>query len=333
MEPINRCPSTLAEGFDTYSPAAIRKLFSGRKTSHIMDFSVQDEGFASEIARNVGHMSLSGVHDKLSAVWSEGKVMLAPEGMSGTYILKPIPTDRSLRYRNMMPANEHLTMQIAEQVYGISTAANGLIFLSDDTPAYLAKRFDVAADGRRIKQEDFASLLGLTVESNGNDFKYKGSYLEMASVIRQVLPAWPVELAKFFRLVVFNYIFGNGDAHLKNFSVQQTEADDYILAPAYDLINSSLHVADGDFALEEGILSETERSDTYRRSGHPCREDFATFGRIIGLNETVVNKILIPFSARQEGVYRLTDRSFLDKRMQRMYLRSYEERMNRFLRG
>lgn len=332
MTEIRNCPGTLAEGYMTYSPTAVRRLFDGHRTSHVMDFDYDDEANAPEIALNVGRMSLSGAQEKLSAVWEKGKIILTPEGRQGTYILKPIPSDRSLRYRQMMPANEHLTMQIARQVYGILTAENGLIFFADGKPAYLTKRFDITANGSKIFQEDFASLIGRTEQTAGRDFKYKGSYADIAAKIRELLPAWQVEMAKFFRLVVFNYLFGNGDAHLKNFSVHQTPAGDYILTPAYDLINSFLHVGDTDFALDEGILPEAARSDVYSRTGHPCKTDFITFGHSIGLNDKQIERILTPLAEGQDKVYELTGRSFLDERLQRMYLRSYEERLQRFQR-
>ena len=323
------CPGTLAAGYSTYSQTAIRRLFDSKRVHHQMDFDYDSDMAAPQIARNIGHISLSGAQEKLSVVVENGRVVLTPEGVQGTYILKPIPSDRSLRYRNMMPANEHLTMQIARQVYNISTAENGLIFFGDGQPAYLTKRFDMAADGRKIKQEDFASILGRTEENSGREFKYQGSYADIAAKIRELLPAWQIEIARFFRLVVFNYLFANGDAHLKNFSVQQTADGDYILTPAYDLINSHLHIDDTDFALNGGLLPQAEWSDVYIRTGHPCAGDFRHFGIKIGMAQKQIDKIMGLFTTRKDEVAELTGRSFLDERLRRMYLRSYDERLSR----
>ena len=78
-----------------------------------------------------------------------------------------------------MPANEHLSMQIARQVFGIETAENCLVFFKNGDPAYITKRFDVQEDGTKWAIEDFASLAGRTPQTHGTDFKYSGSYLEL----------------------------------------------------------------------------------------------------------------------------------------------------------
>ena len=137
-------------------------------------------------------------------------------------------------------------------------------------------------------------------------------------------------MAGFFRLVVFNYLFANGDAHLKNFSVQQTPDGDYRFAPAYDLLNSHLHVDDSDFALSEGLMPRSEWSDTYKRTGHPCATDFRRFGRLASLNERQIDKAIAPFCLRQSEVAELTARSFLDEKLKRMYMQCYHERLSRF---
>lgn len=330
---IKNCPGTLAKGYPTYSSSAVRRLFDGQRVSPFLDFDYDSDATAQLIARSVGRISLSGAQEKLSAVINNGRIELTPEGQHGTYIIKPIPSDRSLRYRNMMPANEHLTMQIARQVYNLPTAENGLIFFADGQPAYITKRFDIAPDGSRIKQEDFASLLSRTEENAGKDFKYKGSYLDIAAKIRELIPAWQVEMVYFYRLVLFNYLFANGDAHLKNFSVQQTPQGDYMLAPAYDLINSQLHIDDTDFALSDGLLPPNEWSETYTRTGHPCVADFRFFGQKIKLNDKLIDKILGLFTTeRDPKIIQLTEQSFLDDRLKRMYLRSYDERLHRLKR-
>lgn len=327
---VTNCPGTLSPGYRTYSPRAAARLFDGKRVSHMLDFAYDGDEAAALIAGNVGRISLSGVQEKLSATLKDGKVILTPSGEKGTYILKPVPSNRSLRYRRFMPANEHLTMQIARQVYDIPTAENGMIFFADGEPAYITRRFDVGADGSGIKQDDFASLVGRTAENAGGDFKYRGSYLDIAAKIRELLPAWQVEMAGFFRLVVFNYLFANGDAHLKNFSVQQTPDGDYRLAPAYDLLNSHLHVDDSDFALSEGLMPRPEWSDTYERTGHPCATDFRRFGLLAGLNEKQIDKAIMPFCLWQGEVAELTARSFLDEKLKRMYMQSYHERLSRF---
>lgn len=331
MRTINVCPGTLVTGFDTYSPLCLRKVFDGRKVSHFLDFSYRDN--QAEITSAINRISISGVQEKLSAIVRKGKIQLTPQGESGRYIIKPVPDYRHLRFRNNIPANEHLTMQIANQVYKIRTAENALVFFADGDIAYITRRFDFAPDGSKILQDDFASLAGKTENNHGKDFKYTGSYEDAALLIRKNVAAWQVEMTKFFTLVVFNYMFSNGDAHLKNFSLQATNGGDYVLTPAYDLLNTSIHVDDGDFALQNGLIPESEYSEIYSRSGHPCKDDFITFGHIIGVLPQKIMSIIKMFSAEQPKVYELIENSFLDEKVKRMYKQSYLERLRRFQRS
>lgn len=331
MKNITCCPSTLTDGFHTYSPTAIKRLFQGKKASHIMDFNYDDEQYAV-IVENTSRISVSGVQEKLSAVLENGKVRLAGDGEQGRFIIKPAPDNKALRDRKQIPANEHLTMQIARQVYNIATAENGMIFFADGTPAYITRRFDIREDGTKILQEDFASLIGKTSETHGQDFKYTGSYKDIAQVIRQYVPAWMVETGKFFERVVFNYAFSNGDAHLKNFSLQVSKDGDYLLSPAYDLMNTSLHTRDEDFALEGGLSDTLEKSDIYEQKGHPCREDFVRFGKEMGLTDKMIKKCLAPFLIEQPQVLTLIANSFLEEKQKRMYVTSYHERLRRLQR-
>ena len=120
--------------------------------------------------------------------------------------------------------------------------------------------------------------------------------------------------------------------HLKNLSLQQTRSGDYIMTPAYDLLNTSLHINDGDFALQEGLMPKEAHSDIYLNTGHPCRDDFAEFGRRIGVLPKRIDAIIELFATEQPMVYELIERSFLDDRTKRMYKRSYKERLHRFQR-
>ena len=328
---IKNCPGTLTQGYETYSPTALRRMFDNRKVSHLLDFS-NDSCSRGLIDDNIGRISISGAQEKLSAIVSKGKVCLSPEGIQSRYIIKPAPEDKRLSYRDQLPANEHLTMQIARQVYGIMIAENALIFFQNGEPAYITKRFDINPDNTKKKQEDFASLMKKTSETHGKHFKYTGSYADMGALMQKYVAAWKVETGKFFRLILFNYLFGNGDAHLKNFSLQQSVNSDYVLSPAYDLLNTSLHIQDTDFALEEGLFGEAFHSEIYLQKGHPCQDDFIVFGKMIGVPDVLIQKIMTDFLDRKPLVYDLTERSFLNKKLKRRYIRSYEERLMRLSR-
>jgi serine/threonine-protein kinase HipA len=328
METLNVCPSTLAEGFNTYSPAARKLLFDGRDVSHILGFdSPNHEGAdTEEYARHVGRISLSGVQPKASLVLNAENQLVRPiDGQRGQYILKPAPSSYSLLERKYCPANEHLSMQIASQVYHIETAANALCFFRDGEAAYLTRRFDVTPNGGKYQQEDLASLGGLTKANGGSDYKYSNlSYEECAEIIRRYTKAAPVEVLKFFRIVVFNYLILNDDAHLKNFSLINRGNGEYHLTPAYDLINTSLHLYEPRiFALDKGLFREgMQFTDTHTVS----RQDFEEFGRRIGLASRLVKRELDFFATEHPLAQDLISHSFLPEQLQRNYRLSFNYR-------
>lgn len=328
MEALNICPSTLQEGFSTYSPAARKLLFDGRDVSHILNFDSpnNDEADNEEFLKNVGRISLSGVQPKASLVVNtENRLAKPAENERGTYILKPAPTSYALLDRKYCPANEHLTMQLASQVYHIETAANGICFFRDGETAYLCRRFDVGLKGEKYSQEDFASLAGLTNANGGSDYKYSHlSYEDCADIIRRYVKAAPVEILKFFRLVVFNYLTLNDDAHLKNFSLINRGDGEYHLTPAYDLINTSLHLRQPRiFALDKGLFKEGMHLTDTRTVR---RKDFEVFGHRIGLPDRLVKRELDAFAKEQPLAKELIDRSFLSDSLKLRYWLSYNYR-------
>jgi serine/threonine-protein kinase HipA len=325
---IDKCPGTLAEGFTTYSPSCLRNLFNGKKVSHVLSYNTpqQNEEVAEQFIANRKRISISGVQEKLSFILEKNQLLLTVEGEKGTYILKPIPRD--LKKIDQVPANEHLTMQIAKQVYGLNTAANAMIFFKDGSPAYITKRFDVKEDGSKWGKEDFATLAGKTKDNAGANFKYEYSYEEIGLLIQKYVPAWRVEIEKFFSLVVFNFLFSNGDAHLKNFSLLESSHGDYLLSPAYDLINTRLHVDDTDFALSKGLFADNFKSGQYKKINHPSKIDFIEFAKRIGVKESRVEKLLSPFLERQPFMETLLNRSFLSEPNKRGYLQMYNTKQN-----
>lgn len=160
LNELKYCPGTLAEGFSSYSSGCLRNLFNGKKVSHILPYDPpqQSEEVAEQFMENRKRISISGVQEKLSFTLEKNQLRLTKEGEQGTYILKPIPRD--LKRIDQVPANEHVTMQIAKQVYGLNTAECAMIFFRDGSPAYITKRFDVKDDGSKLGKEDFASLAG-----------------------------------------------------------------------------------------------------------------------------------------------------------------------------
>ncbi len=205
LHEIKYCPGTLAEGFSTYSITCLRRVFQSKKVSHILPYAspqASDE-VAEKFIENRKRISISGVQEKLSFLLDKNKLRLTREGEQGTYILKPIPRD--IKNVDQVPANEHLTMQIARQVYGLQTAENALIFFNNGDHAYIAKRFDVKDDGVKWGKEDFATLAGKTEENAGTNFKYDFNYEVMAGLLERYISAYHIELEKLSSLIVFKW--------------------------------------------------------------------------------------------------------------------------------
>lgn len=330
MIEIKNCPSSLQEGFTTYSPKAAKKLFGVAKVNPLLGFDIDEFRNVGEIADAMHRISVSGVQEKFPAIITVGEIGIAGENERSTHILKPAPWDKTLRDRKQIPANEHLTMQIASQIYGIQTAANGLCFTAKGQPVYITRRFDIMPDGTKLPMEDFASVIGKNEQTAGLQFKYNGCYEDIAKAIKANVAAWMVDMERFFELVVFNYIYANGDAHLKNFSLI-LRGQDYRLAPAYDLFNTSLHVVNGDdLGIDGGLSPDIEKSDVMERTGHPCRLDFERFGVKIGLVRKRIDKILDKYIVLPDEAKYLVDQSFLSDKMKRNYIRIVNERISRF---
>ena len=321
---ITHCPGTLAPGFSSYSRPCLNRMFDKKKVGHVLPFPspAADPNMASEFDQNRQAVSISGVQEKFSLLLDKNRLRLVHEGEQGTYILKPIPNVG--KRRDQMPANEHLTMQIARQVYGIDTAENALIFFSDGQPAYLTKRFDVDKDGTKLAQDDFASLAGRTPQTHGEDYKYRGNYLEIFGLMKKFVPAYTVEAPKLLTQLIFNYLFSNGDAHFKNFSLLETPLGDYRLSPAYDLVNSRIHISDKDFALEEGLLPPAIAQGK-------MQQQFAVLADHAEISGATFRRIVDRMLSDSDLVERLVFSSFLDDTTKRNYYQSYQGRLKQLL--
>jgi serine/threonine-protein kinase HipA len=322
---IKYCPGTLSNGFETYSKTCLNRLFNGKKVHHVLpyDSPASNQETDELFDENRKRMSISGVQEKFSVLLDKNKLRLVNEGERGSYILKPIPGFG--KRANQMPANEHLTMQVARQVFGIETAENALIFFKNGAPAYITKRFDVKEDGTKWAQDDFASLALRTPQTHGEHYKYAGSYLEFFQLMKQYLPAYKLEAPKLFKVLLFNYLFSNGDAHFKNFSLLETPMGDYRLSPAYDLLNSRIHLEDKDFALDEGLLPKNMAQGK-------ISQQFASLADNAGLSKKQFKDLFDFMIADFNKVENLITASFLDESTKRNYWQSYLTRKNKLKR-
>lgn len=326
---LKNCPISLSSGFESYSPIGLKQLFGGKKTLHLLRYESHipaNEVEMEVMLENRTRISISGAQEKLSAIWEKGSVRLTKEGEQGTFILKPIPRD--MERVDMVPANEHLTMQIAKQVFGLRVAENGLIFFQNGEPAYLTKRFDIDySTGKKLGKEDFATLAGKTKETDGDEFKYNYSYEGIADLIKKYVGAYPFALEEFYKLMIFNFLFSNGDAHLKNFSLLETPQGDHMLSPAYDLINTHLHVKDPELALKDGLFKDDFLTPSFEANGFLAYDDFWEFGIRIGILKSRIIKILDQYRSPMKEVAKLTERSFLDQTSKKLYSDSYQSRL------
>jgi serine/threonine-protein kinase HipA len=267
-------------------------------------------------------MSISGVQDKISLKLESGN--LVPVDVDGEYILKPTPSRPLPRFEAEVPANEHLTMQIASQVFGIVTAANACICLADESMVYVVRRFD-RRNGVRIPQEDFCQLSERSPESHGKSYKYDGSCEEMGRILRSHCKAYAVEIEKLFRLVVFNYVLSNGDAHLKNFSLHESPYGDYVLTPAYDLVCTSLHLPE-ESRTAIPLFDEYE-STFFAKNGFYGAEDFLHLASLYGIQPKRAERILLAFPMGRDNAASLIERSFLSDDAKVDYSRRLDDRL------
>ena len=317
---IKYCPGTLAAGFNTYSKTCLKRVFRAKAVHHILPYDSPASNPETDelFEQNRNRMSISGVQEKFSVILEKNKLRLINDVERGTYILKPIPS--AGKKPDQMPANEHLTMQIARQVYGIETAENALIFFKNGTPAYITKRFDVKVDGTKLAQDDFASLAGRTPQTHGEHYKYLGNYLDLFQIMQKYLSTYKLEAPKLLKILIFNYLFSNGDAHFKNFSILETSMGDYRLSPAYDLLNSHIHVEDKDFALDDGLLPKN-------RAQGKISVQFAVLAESAGISKKIFNTIMELMVSKSIAVEKMINASFLDETTKRNYLQSYQGRL------
>lgn len=321
---INRCPACLKPGFETYCNSCLKKLFDGKKVSHQLDFTRPE--FNSAKLERSDRLSISGIQIKHSLKLENNKLVLTEK--DGEYILKPIPGG-VFNNLDQVPYNEHLTMQIANQVYKIDTALNAIVFFADDEPAYIAKRFDRTKEGKKTLQEDFAQIAGRTEETNGQNYKYDFSYEEIAELMKKHIKPYQIEIEKYFRVIIFNYLFSNGDAHLKNFSLYRNEEyGDYLLTKFYDLLNTSIHVPnESDLALE--LFNDNYETDAFKAGSKYTKPDFIEFAKRIGINENRFVKIYDTMLDKTDQVKKIIDGSFLRDDLKEVYYESYVGRLER----
>lgn len=320
---MNDCPGCFKPEETTYCRTCRKRLFDGQKIPFTLPFA---RPIFDSLIREItpDRLSISGVQPKISLALSEGRLRMVPSG--GQYILKPRPLG-VFRWLEIAPINEHLTMQIARQVFGIEVAENALIAFEDGEMAYLVRRFDIQSDGTRSLQEDFAQIAARSEESHGKNYKYDFSYEEIGELIRKYVATYKVDLERFFKLVLFNYLISNGDAHLKNFSLIRRESTgEYNLSPAYDLLNTRLHLPDESRTALE-LFKDGWETDSHQANGFYAYDDFALFARKLGLVESRFKKIMEQAIQAKQPILALIEKSLLPQECKGLYRDYLEDRI------
>ena len=311
-----------------YCLSCRKKLFDGKRVSTVLDFDKPKAENISLYNEYTKRLSISGVQLKYSLMLVGNKLELTEK--NGQYLLKPIPAADHLEMMEDAPENEHLTMQIASQIFNIKTAQNALIYFRDGTPAYITKRFDVKGDGTKYIQEDFAQITNRTKETHGASYKYDGSYLEIGTLIKQYVPAAMVAVENFFKIVLFNYIFSNGDAHLKNFSLIRNQFGELELSPCYDLMSTIIHTSgESDTALN--LFYQDYESDYFSTYGHYGRMEFEAFAKKLGIVEVRYLRIIDAFIEKKDVVTKFIANSLLFTDVRQKYGDHFLDKVQRIL--
>jgi len=321
---VNRCHCCLRETETDFCRTCSRKLFGKDRFSAMLNFSLPDIAQAPD--GKPQRISISGAQPKYS-LKIKGKG-LVPTDRHGTYILKPA-TSMQFRLYADMPANEHVTMLMARQIFKLDVAESALLQFPSGEYAYLTKRYDVHRDGTRIHQEDFAQVADLSSEEQGSNYKYESlSYEDIAELIKDHVSAHTIALEKFFRTVLFNYLVCNGDAHIKNFSIYSPNQEGvFELSPAYDLMNTSLHASDSRTALDMFKDEDSFQTDFYRDNGFYGAADFMEFAKRIGIVETRALRFVKDIVAHVPEMDSMLGQSFLSDEAKRQYRESIRDRV------
>ncbi len=286
--------------FEGYHPKCLKRLFGSPRVVPFLDFD-KNQFETQMIQKFSRRMSISGIQEKLS-VRLEGK-KIVPTDLGGTYILKPAPS----KYPHICE-NEHVTMRIAA-LLGIETAECGLVSFNDGELAYITKRFD--RDGEtKIPQEDMAQILEKQQNQVGEQYKYEGSYEQVAKAILNATGK-PGVVLRFYERLIFNYLIANGDYHLKNISLQHMEADGKYrqLTPLYNSVNTRIHILNEsrDLALDDLFEDGTAF-------------DFMEFALRIGAPKKAVEPIFKKIKTHKTDIENLINASYLTAEMKMKYL-------------
>lgn len=294
------CYRALDKGQTDFHPACAKKFFGMPAAPELL----YSRANINELGREIVHSktTVTGVQPKLSMDINRGGKdapdRLTIVGLWGRYILKP----KTEAYP-WLPEDEDLTMHLAS-IAKINVVPHTLIRFSDGELTYITRRIDRGDDGTKYLMED-ACQLSQRVAAD----KYKSSYENIARLIRQYSSTPQLDLVNYWEIVVFSWLTGNSDMHLKNFSLFSKLPGQYELAPAYDLLNVHLLLAD----TEELALTLDGRKRKV------CRQNFVRAMSASGLDDKVIANVFKKFIKAAPLWYTFIDSSFLPDELKKEY--------------
>ena len=307
---MNKCPiAYIPCGNSRYSDEGLKLLSRGLKTLKDLEYTADEQ--RKEAYNRASKMSIQGVQPKLSAVLNFKEEKFEIVDKSGKYILKPqhgiFPE---------MPENEDLTMRLASEV-GLEIPQHGLIWSKDNSLTYFIKRFDRKGHNDKIPVEDFAQLAGLN-----RDTKYEYSMEKVVKLIDSYCTFPAIEKIKLFKLTIFNYLIGNEDMHLKNFSII-TQDGKSSLSPCYDLVNSTIEYKKQDEEIALPLKGKKKKLTRNQLINYFGREKCE-------LTDKSIDKVLETISLSVPKWKELIYNSFLSQEMKDKYQTLLETRLNNF---
>jgi serine/threonine-protein kinase HipA len=296
---MNICPITYQPcGEKKYSDKGLKQL--SRNLTQLKDLPFTQEEQLREATIRADKMSIQGVQPKLSAKLNVKDEVFDIVDRGGTYILKP-----QNNFYPELPENESLTMKLAE-LAGIEAPLSGMIYSLEGKLTYFIKRFDRYGRNKKLSLEDFAQLSGKSRET-----KYDYSMEKLVTLIDTFCTFPAIEKVKLFRLTIFNFLIGNEDMHLKNFSLI-TRDNKVELSPAYDLLNTTIVVPR---AQEEIALPIAGKK---RNLNAKILIDYFAKERL-KLNANIINQTLEQIKLQFDNWESLIKVSFLSNEMKEKY--------------
>lgn len=300
------------EGDDDYHPTCIKSFF-GTKLAPTLPYRLKD---MAKLAKQAVELSVTvpGVQPKLSVGWIKNNLEDGKDGrltimdaLEGLYILKP----QNAQYEQM-PENEHLSMKLAE-LFKINVVPNNLIRLASGELCYITSRIDRKKNKSKIHMIDFLQILEL-------EDKYLGTMENLGKTIGELSINTLMDKLRFFELALFNFIIGNNDMHLKNFSMILSDIG-WTLSPAYDLINVNIIIPkDKD---ETALLLGGKKKNLNKNY-------FDRFGVVLKLNNKQIQSVYAKLNIWLPNALSLIDASFLNKKNKLQYKEIIIQRVGLF---